>query len=70
METQFTFRGASNFRLAPHPTTQRMLRDRQKERLLTRAGAMEAAATTLKRQAQAKLNLSHGAGAGNGAGRG
>jgi predicted membrane metal-binding protein len=67
METQFTFRGVSNFRLAPHPTTQRMLRDRQKERLLARTGAMEATATTLKRQAQTKLNLSHGADIGNSA---
>jgi hypothetical protein len=67
METQFTFRGAANFQFARHPTTQRMLRDRQKERLLARAGAMEATATTLKRQAQVKLNLPHGAGIGNSA---
>src|ERR1035437_1117785 len=65
METQSTFLGASNFQFARHPTTQRMLRNRQKERLLARAGAMETTATTLRRQAQAKLNLSHGAGAGN-----
>jgi hypothetical protein len=47
-----------------------MLRDRKKERLLARAGAMEATTTTLKRQAQAKLNLARAAGTSNDAYRG
>jgi hypothetical protein len=46
-----------------------MLRDKKKERLLARAGAMEAT-TTLKRQAQAKLNLARAAGTSNDAYRG